>query len=580
MTDAANQYAVRSPGGEPRVKTTILLTFLGMGAVACLVAGSLMFARAHNESAAITQQAVTRAGAISFAFDQEVAAINYLLKGLSKSPALLSGDLPALHDQFKATPIPEDSWLIFNDLEKQLVNSLRPFGAPLPRHASFANYQEQIDRIRDRGWAVSGRMFAQVKGTVVVALSLRLNGADGQMTHWLTTILGDARLRSLLGEQHVPPAWTKGVYDRKLEPIVVARGAQVGSAIPPPAGLAAKIPDPSSHDTVEGLFEDIDENGIAVLVAYRHSGATNWTTVVAVPLSAVRAPLHASLLQISGLGIVLLLASGAAAILAARFMERPLKELSDQLVSSTRQVDELSGQLLVLQEEERQQIARELHDSTAQHLVAANLGLAMLMGEVIPTEAARKNAEEIESLLGKALRELRIFTYLLHPPDLARDGLQTTLREFIEGFAERTKLIPRIRIPEEVDALPVDIQWSILRVVQEALANVHRHASAKHVAVDARMSLGRLVVRIRDDGHGMARRGSDDRQVRFGVGIPGMRARLKQFGGDLRIKTGLRGTSVIAIVPLSLIGRASTRAEHLLEVLLARAPRVPKQAAS
>jgi signal transduction histidine kinase len=237
--------------------------------------------------------------------------------------------------------------------------------------------------------------------------------------------------------------------------------------------------------------------------------------------------------------------------------------LSDQVTGANRQVSELSGQLLALQEEERQRIARELHDSTAQHLVAANLGLSGLEGTVVATPASRSAFAEIERQLAEALRELRIFTYLLHPPNLAKDGLQATLRDFAEGFAGRTGLVARIRIPEEVDDLPPDLQRTILRVVQEALTNVHRHAGASHVSVWARILSRRLVVRIRDNGHGMASAARPDRPIRLGVGVAGMRARLEQFGGSLRIRTGRGGTSILALVPIRGGGRAPPRARRL-----------------
>src|SRR6185436_6994071 len=223
-------------------------------------------------------------------------------------------------------------------------------------------------------------------------------------------------------------------------------------------------------------IEDVDERSTPVLVAYRSSGATNWTTVVAVPLSVVNAPVRGVLWQMAGMAAFLLLACGLAALFTARQVERPLRVLSDQVTGARKQVSELSGQLLVLQEEERQRIARELHDSTAQHLVAANLGLASLEGAVSQIPAGRRALAEVEGLLTEALRELRIFTYLLHPPNLAHDGLQATLRDFAEGFAGRTGLVARIRIPEEVDDLRPELQRAILRVVQEALTNVHRHA--------------------------------------------------------------------------------------------------------
>jgi two-component system, NarL family, sensor kinase len=99
--------------------------------------------------------------------------------------------------------------------------------------------------------------------------------------------------------------------------------------------------------------------------------------------------------------------------------------------------------------------------------------------------------------------------------------------------------------------------------VQEALTNVHRHAGASHVSVKARVAAGRLVVRIRDDGHGMAEQDRPAGHVRFGVGIRGMRARLEQFGGALRIRTGRSGTSVIATVPIRGAGRLPPRAGRL-----------------
>jgi signal transduction histidine kinase len=316
-----------------------------------------------------------------------------------------------------------------------------------------------------------------------------------------------------------------------------------------PSALAARLA-ANGGETVEGLIEDVDERGVPVLVAYRGSGATNWTTMVAAPLSDVNAPVAGVLRQMAGMAAFLLLAGGLAALFTARQVEQPLRTLSDQVTGATNRVNELSGQLLALQEEERQRIARELHDSTAQHLVAANLGLSGLEAEVRHSSNGRKVVAEVGGLLIEALRELRIFTYLLHPPNLEKDGLQATLRDFAEGFAGRTGLVARIRVPEEVDDLPPDLQRAILRVVQEALTNVHRHASASRVSVDARIMSGHLIVRVRDNGYGMSDPTRRDGPIRFGVGIMGMRARLEQFGGSLRIRTSRGGTVVVASVPI------------------------------
>jgi two-component system, NarL family, sensor kinase len=561
MNRGAAQLIAEPPRGLlPRFRGRMILTFTAIVLAACVVAAVLLFVGAWKQKQAIENQAIATATALSFGFDQEVAAVNYLLKGLSKSPALLSGDTRAFFDQLKATPVPKGSWLILSDLEKQVINTLRPLGSPLPRHTDFANSQEQLDRIRDRGWSVSGRMLGLVKGSVVVALSLRLDNPDGRMSGHLTTILSDERLAAILADQEVPTGWTKGLYDRKLQPIATARDDGNQSNVPAPPALVTSLADAGPESTIQGTIDAVDEQGTPVLVAFRRSGATNWTTVAMVPLAAVNAPVRSVLWQMAGPAIVLLLAGGLAALFTARRVERPLHVLYDLAAHATTRVSELSEQLLALQEEERQRIARELHDSTAQHLVAANLGLAGLERVVEATPMSRKAFADVERQLAEALRELRIFTYLLHPPNLAKDGLQATLRDFVEGFANRAGLVARIRIPEDVDELPPDLQRTILRVVQEALTNVHRHAGASHVSVSTRIRSERLMVRIRDNGRGMAGPARPGEPTRLGVGIAGMRARLEQFKGALMIRTGPGGTSVVAVVPISPASRTLTQA--------------------
>ena len=101
--------------------------------------------------------------------------MNYLLKGLSTSPALRTGDLKSFYDQLTATPVPEGSWLILHDLEGQVLNTLRPFGAALPRHSDFPNIARSA-RVRESGWAVSGRTASLLRpGASLVGLSLRVD---------------------------------------------------------------------------------------------------------------------------------------------------------------------------------------------------------------------------------------------------------------------------------------------------------------------------------------------------------------------------------------------------------------------
>jgi signal transduction histidine kinase len=148
------------------------------------------------------------------------------------------------------------------------------------------------------------------------------------------------------------------------------------------------------------------------------------------------------------------------------------------------------------------------------------------------------------------LKELRIFTYLLHPPGLETDGLAATIRAFADGFADRSGLAVATRLADETEQLSPELQRALFRIVQEGLANVHRHAGAKNVTVSLRITPTEVILSIGDDGKGMrGRRSGSGARTTLGVGIPGMRIRLSQFGGNLRIRSNRRGTVVRAAAP-------------------------------
>jgi PAS domain S-box-containing protein len=208
----------------------------------------------------------------------------------------------------------------------------------------------------------------------------------------------------------------------------------------------------------------------------------------------------------------------------------------------------LSQRVLSIQDDERQRIAQDLHDSTSQHLAAISLNLIALKG----AKGSCGVIEDIENSLDEASKELRTFTYLLHPPALADDGLLETLARYVEGFRRRTRLSVILRSRGAIDELSRPAQESILRVVQEALANVHRHAAASQARVFLRRRGNRIHVVVRDDGHGLeaAENGSQGERLATGVGIAGMTARMRQLGGRFHIRSRPSGTIVHAIVPV------------------------------
>jgi len=226
-------------------------------------------------------------------------------------------------------------------------------------------------------------------------------------------------------------------------------------------------------------------------------------------------------------------------------------------------LSDLSGRLYALREEERQRIAQELHDSTAQHLVAATLNLMTLRAKCTSYPGVHGLLEGIERSLEEATRELRTFTYLLHPLALEKDGLERTLRTYMDGLAHRTGLKAQLSVAGDVEGLPFPLQCSLLRIIQEALANVHRHATASHVSIGLRRRSDALRLTVADDGCGMLdANGRAEGGVRNGMGIPGMKARLSEFGGRLEIRSGPHGTTIAAIVPVSAGRRWSASGEY------------------
>jgi signal transduction histidine kinase len=209
----------------------------------------------------------------------------------------------------------------------------------------------------------------------------------------------------------------------------------------------------------------------------------------------------------------------------------------------------LSDRLTTTQEEERRNIALELHDSTVQHLVAANLNLMSVKAESL-SEKDQKHWLDIEGSLREAMRELRTFTYLLVPPTLALKGLRHSLREYVLGFASRSGLDVRFSSSACTEKIPLRSQRVIFRITQEALANIYRHAFATEVSVELRRKGPQLHLIIVDNGLSRSRAGERRRRFRAGVGIRGMKMRLDQVGGRLRIsQRRAGGTKVHAVLP-------------------------------
>jgi signal transduction histidine kinase len=232
----------------------------------------------------------------------------------------------------------------------------------------------------------------------------------------------------------------------------------------------------------------------------------------------------------------------------------------DELRSAERTTWELATSLMRAQDEERRRIARDLHDSTGQNLIAATL-IAGRIENAVP-EAAQPALRQLEDMLQQSIREVRTVSYLLHPPLLDEAGLGLALRNFVEGFEERSGIAVDVEIAPDGDRLAPDTELVLFRLVQEALTNVARHSESP----TARIRLARkrtpggqdIVLTIEDAGKGMPEiggvRGLIGRErspwATRGVGLASMRERLHQIGGRLEIESAAGRTTIKAVVPI------------------------------
>ncbi len=208
--------------------------------------------------------------------------------------------------------------------------------------------------------------------------------------------------------------------------------------------------------------------------------------------------------------------------------------------------------LMKVQDEERRRIARELHDSAGQTLTVLGLSLAHLVdrAQVIAPELA-KEGKEIEAIVQQLHREIRTTSYLLHPPLLDECGLGSAVRMYVEGLAERSDVAITLDVAESVGRLPSDMELAIFRLVQECLTNIHRHSGSNTALIRVVREAQSVRIEVRDQGKGI----SPERLLEIqshgaGVGIRGIRERIRQLHGEMKIESNASGTSVIVSIPI------------------------------
>jgi signal transduction histidine kinase len=235
-----------------------------------------------------------------------------------------------------------------------------------------------------------------------------------------------------------------------------------------------------------------------------------------------------------------------------------------ELRRKTRQLEVLTARMTMLQDEERRRIARELHDSIGQLLAAIGMNSVLVEAESHKLSAsAAKGVCENAAIVKEVTKQIRTISYLLHPPLLDEVGLGSALRCYVEGFSERSQIDVKIDMPVDLVRLSKEIELSMFRVVQECLTNIHRHSGSPTATIRVTAEGASVRVDIEDAGKGMALERDPGSPAHTGVGLRGMRERLRLLGGTLHICSDSNGTRVTAILPTV---RATTVVSAVQEV--------------
>jgi PAS domain S-box-containing protein len=222
------------------------------------------------------------------------------------------------------------------------------------------------------------------------------------------------------------------------------------------------------------------------------------------------------------------------------------------------EVRQLSGYLLRSRDEERRRIGRELHDSTAQELLAVSMNLDLVQQRTAGRDVTTDNLlADSQAIIEQSQRELRTLAYQLHPPSLDELGLTGAVQEYAAGFTQRSGIQVALDASPALGRLPAETERALFRVVQESLGNVHRHSGSPTATIRIVREANDVTLEVTDQGRGLRVRG-DGTVAKSGVGLAGMRERVRQLGGRFEIESSGRGTTVRAIAP----GEAGADEDH------------------
>ena len=235
-----------------------------------------------------------------------------------------------------------------------------------------------------------------------------------------------------------------------------------------------------------------------------------------------------------------------------RVRTHQLEQRNAEALQQSDQLRELSNRLQQTQDNERRRIARDLHDSVGQIITVLGLNLATAAKHATNNAKAHEVIKESSELVHQLSKEIRTLSYLLHPPLLDESGLPGAIQWCIQGLAERSGLNVKLEISKDFARLSRDMEIAVFRILQESLTNIHRHSGGKNATVRLSRDINTISLEIQDDGKGIsAERLTMIQSQRSGVGITGMRERVRHLKGTLDIQSNGNGTKISVRLPIS-----------------------------
>ncbi len=232
-------------------------------------------------------------------------------------------------------------------------------------------------------------------------------------------------------------------------------------------------------------------------------------------------------------------------------LEVRVQERTAELAAANESLQELTGKLFRLQDEERRRLARELHDGATQNLIALAMNMASLRKSAVSGDCQTELMNDSVRLIQQSIRELRTTSHLLHPPLIDEMGLPVTLRSFVEGFEARSGIRVALTLDSHPQRLEHDVELAIFRIVQESLTNIHRHSHSHSASILLAVESGEVRLEITDEGVGIPPEVLNRAEHGIaGVGIAGMRERVRLLGGRFEVQSSNSGTTICILLPI------------------------------